>query len=144
MDWTSLPGLSGLRSRWQQLLTEGSAATQDRLLLARLEWADYRRTLASLALLLVVFGVVLLLALLLLVLVVLLYFWETPLRMTAACVLAALVCAVAVVLLLLVRRAWWALARPFALTRRELARDWQAWQATSSAPPREAGHDSTP
>ena len=104
---------------------EGATAVEDRMELARLEWADHKRRLALLALLLVVFGVLAVVALLLLSAAVLVQFWDTSQRALAAWLLAGLwlvACgAVLAVLLSMARKTRGA----FALTRRELAQDWR-------------------
>lgn len=126
MQWGAFPGLAGVRARCCALLAEGGVAAQDRLALARLEWAQHRRALACLALLALVFAVTLLAALLLAAYAVLLQFWDTPARQLVAWLLALGALLLAALLLLLARRVLGALARPFALTRQELARDWGA------------------
>lgn len=126
MNWAALLGISGWTARWRALVSEGALAAEDRLALARLEWEGHRQHLAWLVLLLVLFGALLLVALLLLSAAVLVQFWDTPQRVTVAWSLAG-VWGVACVLVLarivsLARQA----RNVFALTRRELAQDWQA------------------
>ena len=66
VNWAGLLNLQGLAGRWRSAMGEGATAVEDRMELARLEWADHKRRLALLALLLVVFGVLAVVALLLL------------------------------------------------------------------------------
>ncbi|MHA7600483.1 phage holin family protein [Alicycliphilus sp. T452] len=124
MNWTSLLNLQGLAVRWRAAISEGAAAAEDRMALARLEWAEHKRRLALLALLLVVFGALAVVALLFLSAAVLVQFWDTPQRALVAWVLAGVWCVacggVLVALVSLARRA----RSAFALTRRELAQDW--------------------
>lgn len=125
VNWAGLLNLQGLAGRWRSAMGEGATAVEDRMELARLEWADHKRRLALLALLLVVFGVLAVVALLLLSAAVLVQFWDTPQRALAAWLLAGLwlvACgAVLAVLLSMARKA----RSAFALTRRELAQDWR-------------------
>ncbi len=124
MNWTSLLNLQGLAARWRTAISEGATAVEDRMELARLEWAEHRRRMALLALLLVVFGTLAVVALLLLSAAVLVQFWDTPQRALVAWILAGVWCAacggVLVALVSLARRS----RNAFALTRRELAQDW--------------------
>lgn len=125
VNWAALLNLQGLAGRWRSAMGEGATAVEDRMELARLEWADHKRRLALLALLLVVFGVLAVVALLLLSAAVLVQFWDTPQRALAAWLLAGLwlvACgAVLAVLLSMARKT----RSAFALTRRELAQDWR-------------------
>ena len=43
MNWLSLLGLEGLAARWRANLIEGAIAAEDRMDLARLEWADLKQ-----------------------------------------------------------------------------------------------------
>ena len=125
VNWAGLLNLQGLAGRWRSAMGEGATAVEDRMELARLEWADHKRRLALLALLLVVFGVLVVVALLLLSAAVLVQFWDTSQRALAAWLLAGLwlvACgAVLAVLLSMARKT----RSAFALTRRELAQDWR-------------------
>ncbi|HRM49740.1 MAG: phage holin family protein [Alicycliphilus sp.] len=125
VNWAGLLNLQGLAGRWRSAMGEGATAVEDRMELARLEWADHKRRLALLALLLVVFGVLAVVALLLLSAAVLVQFWDTSQRALAAWLLAGLwlvACgAVLAVLLSMARKT----RSAFALTRRELAQDWR-------------------
>ena len=125
VNWAALLNQQGLAGRWRSAMGEGATAVEDRMELARLEWADHKRRLALLALLLVVFGVLAVVALLLLSAAVLVQFWDTSQRALAAWLLAGLwlvACgAVLAVLLSMARKT----RSAFALTRRELAQDWR-------------------
>jgi uncharacterized membrane protein YqjE len=125
VNWAGLLNLQGLAGRWRSAMGEGATAVEDRMELARLEWADHKRRLALLALLLVVFGVLAVVALLLLSAAVLVQFWDTSQRALVAWLLAGLwlvACgAVLAVLLSMARKT----RSAFALTRRELAQDWR-------------------
>ena len=90
VNWAGLLNLQGLAGRWRSAMGEGATAVEDRMELARLEWADHKRRLALLALLLVVFGVLAVVALLLLSAAVLVQFWDTSQRALAAWLLAGL------------------------------------------------------
>lgn len=126
MDWISLLGIGGWTAHWRAVAAEGALAAEDRLALARLEWADQRRRLLWLALLLALFGALALVALVALSAAILVQFWESPQRVLVAWLLAAgwlLACAAALAALLaLARRARGMLP----LTRGELAKDWRA------------------
>ncbi len=126
LNWTSLLNLQRLAGRWRAVMAEGSMAVEDRLELARLEWAQHKRRLALLALLLVLFGVLAVVFLLLLSAAVLVQFWDTPQRALVAWLLAGLwllACAgVFAALLSLARQS----RSAFVLTRRELVQDWRA------------------
>lgn len=126
IHWAALLGLQGLAASWRTRAAEGASAVEDRLALARLEWAEHKHRLALLALLLVLLGALVLGTLLMLSAAVLMQFWDTPQRAWVAWCLALAWClACAVVLgafLVQMRQA----RRLFALTRRELAEDWRA------------------
>lgn len=125
MNWLSLLGLDGWLARWRAAVIEGAIAAEDRIELARLEWADQKRRVAQMVALAIVLGALAVVALLLLALAVLVQFWDTPHRTLVAWLLAggsAVACGVVVACLMsTVRQA----GNAFALTRRELANDWQ-------------------
>lgn len=125
MNWFSLLGLEGWLGRWRAAVIEGAIAAEDRIELARLEWADQKRRLAQMVALAIVFGALAMVALLLLAIAVLVQYWDTPHRILVAWLLAggAVVACIVVVVVLAstVRQA----GNAFALTRRELAKDWQ-------------------
>lgn len=126
IHWAALLGLQGLAARWRTRAAEGASAVEDRLALARLEWAGHKHQLARLALVLVLLGALLLVALLMLSAAVLVQFWDTPQRVLVAWCVALAWCLACVatlgVLLSLMRQT----RQMFALTRRELAEDWRA------------------
>ena len=125
MNWLSLLGLEGWVARWRAAIIEGVIAAEDRIELARLEWADQKRRMAQLVVLLVLCGCVAVIALLLLSLAVLVQFWDSPQRVLVAWLLAGgwllAWVAVAVALVSIGRQA----GNAFALTRRELQQDWR-------------------
>ncbi|GAD24171.1 phage holin family protein [Acidovorax sp. MR-S7] len=125
MNWLSLLGLDGWLARWRAAVIEGAIAAEDRMELARLEWADQKRRVAQMVALAIVLGALAVVALLLLALAVLVQFWDTPHRTLVAWLLAGgsvVACGVVVACLMsTVRQA----GNAFALTRRELANDWQ-------------------
>lgn len=124
MNWLALLGLEELFARWHANLVEGAIAAEDRMELARLEWAQLRPRLAQLLLLTIAAAGLTVVALLMLSLALLVQFWDTPQRQPVAWLIAGLWVAAwagaAVWLLALTRRA----GNGFALTRRELAQDW--------------------
>lgn len=126
MNWASLLRIGGWTAHWRAIAAEGATAAEDRLALARLEWAGQRRLLLWLALWLVLFGALALVALVTLSAAILVQFWDSPERARIAWLLALAwlaACAGALAALAsLARRA----RRMFALTRRELAEDWRA------------------
>ncbi len=125
INWTSLLNLQGLAGRWRLVIAEGATAVEDRMELARLEWSEYKRRLALLALLLVTFGALAVVSLLLLSVAILVQFWDTPQRALVAWVLAVLWLVGCVgVLLTLVSLARQA-RNAFALTHGELVQDWR-------------------
>lgn len=125
MNWLSLLGLDGWLARWRAAVIEGAIAAEDRIELARLEWADQKHRVAQMVALAIVLGALAVVALLLLALAVLVQFWDTPHRTLVAWLLAGgsvVACGVVVACLMsTVRQA----GNAFALTRRELANDWQ-------------------
>lgn len=134
MNWLRALGLDALHARCQSAMTEGAAALEDRVALARLEWRSQRQWLLHAFLLTVVVGVFLVVALLVVSLAVLAQFWDTPQRVSVAWWLA-------VFWLLSWGGALWALlvalrrvGNGFALTRRELAQDWHDIQEMRGPP----------
>ena len=125
MNWFSLLGLEGWVARWRANVIEGAIAAEDRMTLARLEWADQKRRMARLVVLAIVFGALAVVALLLLSVAVLVQFWDTPQRVLVAWLLAggwAVACgAVLAALVSTARQA----GNAFALTRHEFSQDWR-------------------
>ncbi|RQO81471.1 phage holin family protein [Acidovorax sp. FJL06] len=125
MNWLSLLGLEGLFARWQAHVIEGAIAAEDRMDLARLEWADLKQRLQQLLVLTIVVGGLTVVALIMLSLAVLVQFWDSPQRVLVAWLVAGLwglgwVGALAA-LVSVAQRA----GNGFALTRHELAQDWR-------------------
>lgn len=124
MDWLSLLGLDTLVLRWRAATIEAAIAAEDRLTLARLEWADQKRRVGRLVLLVIALAALTVVTLMLLSLAIIVQFWDTPHRALAAWLVAGgwlVAWAIALGLLVAVARA---AGNGFALTRRELARDW--------------------
>lgn len=125
MNWFALLGLEGWVARWRAHIIEGAIAAEDRLELARLEWAEQKRRLGRLIVLTVALGGVTVVALTLLSLALLVQFWDTPHRILAAWLVAGgwvlVWAAVLGAVVSTVRQA----GSAFALTRRELAHDWR-------------------
>jgi uncharacterized membrane protein YqjE len=125
MNLLALLGLDALMARWRGAVREGVAAVDDRITLARLEWQDHRERLRLLLVLMVLAVAVTMGLFLVLTAAVLVQFWDTPYRnwvswCLAGIWLAAWAC--------LVWRLWVVsskLGDGFALTRQELAQDWQ-------------------
>ncbi len=135
MNWISLLGLDAYKDRLTACMAEGGQAARDRLQLAALELVQEKKRLQTLAVLAAAALAVGTIAMLLLSLAVLVYFWDTPQRAAAAWVIAGVwlfAWALVVYALLAALRQ----RRPvFALTRAELARDWQEvqeWKARRS------------
>jgi uncharacterized membrane protein YqjE len=125
MNWLSLLGLDALVARWRAAAIEGAIAFDDRVALARLEWRDQQRHLRNALLLTLALGGLTIVALLLLSMAVVVQFWDTPHRTLVAWVVAAVWLVgwgAALAALLSVLRQ---VGNGFALTRRELAQDWQ-------------------
>jgi len=132
LKWLSLLGLNQwlqrsvhrFTARSRAAVAEGAIALEDRIALARLEWAEHKRRLLQLVALAAALGVLVVATLLLVALAVLVQFWDTPYRLLVVWLLAALgvvACATLSAWLLAgLRRA----ENAFALTRRELATDW--------------------
>jgi len=125
MNWLSLLGLEGLAARWRANVIEGAIAVEDRVDLARLEWADLKQRVQQLLVLTIVVTGLTVVALIMLSIAVLVHFWDTPQRTLVAWLVAgvwtlgwvgALVALVSVA-----QRA----GNGFALTRSELAQDWR-------------------
>ena len=125
MNWLSLLGLEGLAARWRANLIEGAIAAEDRMDLARLEWADLKQRLQQLLVLAILVAGLTVVALIMVSLAVLVHFWDTPQRTVVAWIVAgAWVAGWAVALGSLISVAQRA-RNGFALTRRELAQDWR-------------------
>ena len=125
MNWFALLGLEGWVARWRANIIEGAIAAEDRLELARLEWAEQKRRLGRLIVLAIALGGLTVVALTLLSLAMLVQFWDTPHRILVAWLVAGGWLVIwAIVLGTLISTARQA-GQAFALTRRELAHDWR-------------------
>lgn len=124
MNLIALLGLDGWISRWRARIIEGAIAAEDRLELARLEWADQKRRIGHLIVLTVAVGGLTVVTLTLLSMAILVQFWDTPHRTLVAWLVAGawlvLWAGTLAALISTVRKA----GNAFALTRRELAHDW--------------------
>ena len=126
MNWMSAIGLDGLTARWRSHLNEGAIAAEDRIALARLEWAAQKKRLQTIMVLGIVMGGLTIVALVLLSLAVLVHFWDSPQRTVVAWVIAGVWLLAWLSTLLVLLSALRKSSNPFALTRAELARDWSA------------------
>lgn len=124
MNWMSTFGLEHLSARVRANLNEGATAAEDRMELARIEWAAQKQRLQAIVVLAIVLGGLTIVALVLLSLALLVQFWDSPQRTMVAWVIAGVWLlawgATLAVLLSALRKS----SQPFALTRAELARDW--------------------
>ena len=119
-------GLDALSARARGHLNEGATALEDRLALARLEWGTQKQSLQTILVLGVAIGGLTIVALIMLSLAIVVQFWDSPQRAVVAWVIAGIWVigwgAALMILLSALRK----LTNPFALTRAELANDWQA------------------
>ncbi len=126
VNWISLLGLDAWTARWRAAVIEVAIAAEDRSDLALLEWAQHKRSLQTMVVLLIAIGGVSVVALLMLSVALLVQFWDSGHRVLVAWGLSGLWLAVLAVtvwkLLATVRQ----LSRPFILTRNELSQDWQS------------------
>ena len=88
MNWLSLLGLEGLAARWRANLIEGAIAAEDRIDLARLEWADLKQRLQQLLVLTILVAGLTVVALIMVSLAVLVHFWDSPQRTLVAWLVA--------------------------------------------------------
>ena len=125
MNWLALLGLEGWAARIRAATIEGAIAAEDRWDLARLEWAEEKRRLAWIVVLVVAAAGLTVIALILLSLAIMVHFWDSPDRAMVAWIVAGTWLALwAVTLVSLVATAKQA-GNAFALTRRELREDWR-------------------
>lgn len=125
MNWLSLLGLDGLLASWRALAIEGALAAEDRVDLARLEWADLKQRLQQLLVLTIAVAGLTVVALIMVSLAVLVQFWDTPQRVLVAWLVASVwTLGWAGALVALVHVAQRA-GNGLALTRHTLAQDWR-------------------
>ncbi len=126
MNWISLLGIEGWISRWRANIIEGAIAAEDRIELARLEWADEKRRVGMMAVFAVALLGITIVALTLLSLAIIVQFWDSPKRAMVAWLVAGgwlLVWGIVLAAIISVGKK---AGNAFALTRRELAQDWRA------------------
>lgn len=122
--WLSLLGLEAPLQRLRDTVTEAALAAEDRVELLGIEWAEEKQRLRRLVLLSVAAAALTVVLFIVLSAAVLVQFWDTPWRLGAAwgvAALWALAWAWVIAALLKVARQG---EQAFALTRRELGRDW--------------------
>jgi uncharacterized membrane protein YqjE len=125
MNWLALLGLESVVTRWRANIIEGAIAAEDRLELAGLEWKDQKQRLLLLLVLTILVAGLTVVALIMLSIAVVVHFWDTANRATAAWIIGiAWTLGWAIALFSLVQIAQ-RMGNGFALTRRELARDWR-------------------
>lgn len=126
MNLISLLGLDSLMERWRASLNEAAIAAEDRVDLAQLEWQQHKRSMQTLAVLVIVLGALTVVVLIVLSMAVLVQFWDSEHRRLVAWLLVGswvLIWGLGLWRLLAAVRQ---LSSPFRLTRRELRSDWQA------------------
>ncbi|GKT27063.1 phage holin family protein [Acidovorax sp. SUPP3334] len=125
MNWLALLGLDGWVVRWRAAVIEGAIAAEDRLDLARLEWADQKRRLGLMVVLVIALGGLTVVTMVLASLAILVQFWDSPQRAMIGWLVAGtwlvLWAAALIALISIARKA----GNAFALTRQELAQDWR-------------------
>lgn len=125
MNWVALLGLNSLIARWRANVIEAAIAAEDRMVLARMEWAEQKQRLRQLLVLTILVGGLIVVALVMLSMAVLLQFWETEQRVLVGWLVAGAWMlgwgGTLLALLSVVRRA----SRGFTLTSRVLAQDWR-------------------
>ena len=125
MNWLSLLGLEGLAARWRANVIEGAIAVEDRVDLARLEWADLKQRVQQLLVLTIVVTGLTVVALIMLSIAVLVHFWDTPQRTLVAWLVAGVWTLGWVAALVALVSVAQCAGNGFALTRSELAQDWR-------------------
>lgn len=124
MNWKSILGLDELSARMRANLNEGAIAAEDRIELARLEWAAQKKRFQAILVLAIVVGGLTIVAMVMLSVAILVQLWDSPQREVVAWVMAGVWllawAALLAVLVTTLRKS----SQPFALTRAELQRDW--------------------
>lgn len=126
MTWKSAVGLDTVVQRWRSQLAEGALALEDRVALAKLELIEQRQRIILIAALAVVLAAVTMVVFLLLSMALLVQFWDSPLRTTVGWCIAGFWVLVWLAAALGLRKLAAQSGHPFALTRAELSRDWDA------------------
>jgi uncharacterized membrane protein YqjE len=126
VNWISLLGLDVWVARWRAAVIETAIAAEDRADLARLEWAQHKRSIQSVVVLLIALGGLSVVVMLMLSVALLVQFWDTEHRVLVAWLLGGGWFAIWAIALWQLMAAVRQLARPFILTRNELSQDWQA------------------
>ena len=120
----SAVGLEGVVQHWRTQLAEGALALEDRVALAKLELIEQRRRLLLMVAVGVLLAAVTMVVFSLLSMALVAHFWDSPLRTTVGWCIAGFWTLVWVVGLVCLMKLARQSSRPFALTRAELARDW--------------------
>lgn len=126
MNWISLLGLDAWVARWRAAVIEVAIAAEDRSDLARLEWAQHKRSLQTMVVLLIAIGGLSVVVLLMLSVAVLVQFWDSEHRVLVAWSLSGLWLTLWAVIVWQLLATVRQLSRPFILTRNELSQDWQS------------------
>lgn len=126
VNWISLLGLDAWVARWRAAVIEVAIAAEDRSDLARLEWAQHKRSLQTMVVLLIAIGGLSVVVLLMLSVAVLVQFWDSEHRVLVAWSLSGLWLTLWAVIVWQLLATVRQLSRPFILTRNELSQDWQS------------------
>ncbi|MDD0814577.1 phage holin family protein [Curvibacter sp. HBC28] len=124
MKWLSFLGLDQRVQRVRQGAADLAQAAEDRVELLTIEWAEEKQRLQRIVLLAVLGAVLTSVVLIVLSAAVMVQFWDTPWRVTVAWSVAGVWLLLWLGLALALVQALRAGHRAFALTRRELLRDW--------------------
>lgn len=124
MKWLSFLGLDQRVQRVRQGAADLAQAAEDRVELLTIEWAEEKQRLQRIVLLAVLSAVLSSVVLIVLSAAVMVQFWDTPWRVTVAWSVAGVWLLLWLGLALALVQALRAGHRAFALTRRELLRDW--------------------
>lgn len=124
MKWLALFGLDGPLQRLRDTASEAAQAAEDRVELLAIEWAEEKQRWARLSLLAVLAAVLTAVLCIVLSVAVLVQFWEGPWRSAAAWGLAAFWTLAWAGVIGLLAQCLRQGREAFALSRRELGRDW--------------------